>query len=83
LSSSCRIQCPAAFSSGRSGLRGIGGEYLLSNKLVTAGSDADHAREAGAFICAGAEETEVVINNDNLICVGTGLNGQPEPHRLE
>src|ERR1700679_3175369 len=28
---------------------------------------ADHACEAGALVCAGSGETEVVINNDNLI----------------
>ena len=34
---------------------------------VAQGNFTDHARETGALICAGSGETEVVINNDDLI----------------
>src|SRR6266566_2242571 len=36
---------------------------------------ADHARETGALICSRSGETEVVINNDDLILLPAELTG--------
>src|SRR5580658_7656494 len=46
-----------------------------NNSYVTQRHFADHARETGALIRTGSGETEVVINNDDLILWPAELTG--------